>query len=252
MFYRFRTIAVLAIMIFMPAMAAPQKPSVKIRYESPRAAFVRAEQAQIMLAVRNNLPANIFKAELSIDIAGLIKQNVAIEKIKKRTVAKRKFTIDTTKLKAGSYTMKCKITRGEKVLGEAELPFHVARQWNKNRMPMWQWGGYGRKLTDANKEKMHWYTDKGFTSKMINSTASNRDFYETLDYVLINGWDLTIKAAGGFLENVDDPNVMFKPRKARGKHEMLTNPFHPKVAQNQNKLNRASSLYRREKESPGN
>lgn len=223
--------------------APPPPPPVKevtIRYGSIRHAFLRGEEARLPFDVLTPVGGTVKGAELSLDVASLIRRKLRIEEIGPASIATRLVRIDTRLLKAGEYEIRCQLRVGARVLAASTFPFWVAQHWNPDRMRVWLWphtkfGIHVKKLDDIARRQFAWYADIGVNSFQPYGELDEGKF-DVFDYGLVNGWEMGVGLSGGLRDKFEglSPDARYKVRRKK----QLNDPVHPQVAQRQDEKNR--------------
>jgi len=248
-----------AYLIFSFIFAGQLRAGVAINDLSLRHAFIRGEEARLLLQINNQSNKLLNGAELNYSIANVFKKQmgVSFEPNESKQVLIR---FDTTFIKSGIYDIiiSLKAKNEDEYIVSSRVVVKIAKNYNPDRLAVWLWGG-GFGLGEYDKQNRQWHIDKGFNvaridlpnltdlenllcydyKKPLPHQGISKDFYRQLDDALYNGWFLMLTAvSGGFTEDVNVPDAKFKALHKYGEREYLSNPFHPDVAQRQNDINR--------------
>jgi hypothetical protein len=229
------------------------KTGILISLNNIRHAYFRGEKVPLKFKVTNHSVKSIDDVQLSIDIAGVVTKCINIKKIEKDTWVECLFTVDSLSIKAGKYDVNCELKARNTVTEKQKFTIWIARKWNPQRMRVWLWPhtAYAEtvcKLDDTAIERLKWWQDKGWNSINI-WTGESDNYFDVLDYGIVNGLEMGLSAHGGFRtinadmistkkeiwENFDDNEKM---KWVKGKQdEYIKNPFCPETANEQEQKN---------------
>ncbi len=83
------------------------------------------------------------------DVSGWLPTEVPVEG------GRAVYRVDTATLRAGDYTVRARLVRKDTPIKTVTFPLTVAKQHDRERLPVWRWGGGGNNLA--------WWTQRGFT-----------------------------------------------------------------------------------------
>jgi hypothetical protein len=92
------------------------------------------------------------------DVSGWLKTEVGVEKY----IAS--YVVDTDLLREGDYVVRARLLQDGEPSGTLEFPITIGPRHDKERIPVWRWGGGGR--------NPEWWVKRGFTGGFL---ASRRD-----------------------------------------------------------------------------
>ncbi|MFH1266823.1 MAG: hypothetical protein ABIK89_13930, partial [Planctomycetota bacterium] len=225
--------AFLSIFVASPTLADAQ---VGLTVESPRRAFYRGEEILLLVKCSNGGDATVADANLSVELAGCVKDTATIKQIPAGGELRLSFRLPTGSVKSGQYELRLSMT-GESG-APAGLTEHVviAPKPKPDRLLIWLWGGSGNQ----------WYLDHGFSTWAgIWKATVGREYGDperkALDAALPTGAAAGIGPNGGLRDvdpsTIDDPDATNVAVREHSKGK-IANPFHPEVARLQNEANR--------------
>ncbi|MCP4640814.1 MAG: hypothetical protein GY851_10290, partial [bacterium] len=122
-------------------------------FANTRHVYLRGESCELILHA-GDADRVVFDASGWLDATCVVRDGVC------------RYTVDTSLLRSGDYTVRARLLRGDEAIGVARFPLTIAPAYDTERLPVWRWGGGS---------EPEWWMTHGFTGGF---TGSVRDPYD--------------------------------------------------------------------------